>query len=169
MLQELQQPGYAHVLINHVPIIGAVLGLIALLVGLFFKQRAALMPALVILFIAGISVWPVYETGEAAYKPIRKIAGDPGSDWLDEHMDRADRAAWLFFVLAGLSAAAIAAPFRWPKAGVPLALAAGIAAVACAGAGVWIAQPGGLVRHTEFRLPNVTPPGEQETTHTHEH
>lgn len=169
MFQEFQQPGYAHVLINHVPIIGTLMGLIGLLVGLFFKTRTALIPALVILFVAGISIWPVYETGEAAYKPIRKIAGDPGSDWLDEHMDRADRAAWTFWVMASLSAAAVAAPVRWPRTAVPLALATAVAAVICVGAGAWIAQPGGLVRHTEFRIPDATPPGDHETAHTHEH
>lgn len=169
MLQELQQPGYLHVLINHLPMLGTVLGLIALVVGLFFKQHTALIPPLVILFIAGISIWPVYETGEAAYKPIRKISGDAGSDWLDEHMDRADRAAWMFYVMTGLSAAAIAVPLRWPKAAVPLAVATAITAAACTGAGAWIAQAGGLVRHTEFRIPEVTPPGGPETTHTHEH
>jgi hypothetical protein len=168
MLTELQQPGYLHVLINHVPIIGTFMGLVGLLVGLFLRQRIALIPALAILVLAGISAWPVYATGDAAYKPIRKIADEAGADWLDEHMDRADRTVWTFYAMAGVAAAAMAVPLRWPKSATPFTLVAAVLAVACVGAGAYIAQPGGRIRHVEFRPPDSVPPSPESSTH-HEH
>ncbi|MBN8707924.1 MAG: hypothetical protein BGO12_01095 [Verrucomicrobia bacterium 61-8] len=157
MLNELQQPGYLHVLINHLPIIGTVMGLIGLLIGLFLMHRRALIPGLAILFIAGLSAWPVYETGSAAYKSIRKISDDAGIDWLDEHMERADRTVWAFYVLAGVSAAAAIIPLRWPRSSVPLGIVTVVVALGCTAVAGYIAQPGGLVRHTEFR-PLLIPP-----------
>lgn len=157
MLTELQQAGYLHVLINHLPIIGTFLGLLGILIGLALRQRRALIPGLVILLTAGISAWPVYETGEAAYKPIRKISDEAGGDWLDEHMDRADQTVWTFYVMAGLAVVAIAATARWPRSAVPLAIVTLVAAVGCSVVAAYIAQPGGLIRHTEFRLPTTQP------------
>lgn len=160
MFQELQEPGYLHVLLNHLPIVGTMMGLIGLLVGLVLRHRAALIPPLVILLLAGGSAWPVYETGSAAYKPIRKITDEAGSDWLDEHMDRVDRTVWAFYVMAGVAAIALIAPRRWPKTSLPLAVITMLAAAACVGVGGYIARPGGLVRHTEFRAPGTPPPAQ---------
>jgi hypothetical protein len=165
MFSELQHPGYLHILINHLPIIGTAMGVLALLVGLALRSRAALLPGLVIVLVAGISAWPVYETGSDAYKSIRKISDYDGSDWLDEHMDRADKTVWTFYAMAGLAGLAIAFPKRWPRAGIPLAAATAIAAVICTGVSGYIAQPGGLVRHTEFR--SATAPQRTEPLHDH--
>jgi len=151
VLAELQNPAYQHLLINHLPIIGTAMGVVALVVGLAVRQRTALLPGLVILLVAGFSAWPVYETGSAAYKSIRKISDDSGSDWLDEHMDRADNTVWVFYTMAGLAGLAITVPRRWPTATVPLAVASAMAGVVCTGVAGYIARPGGLVRHTEFR------------------
>jgi len=166
MLSEFQQPGYIHVLINHLPIIGTAMGVTALLVGLALRVRAALLPGLVIVLISGISAWPVYETGSAAYKSIRKISDYDGSDWLDEHMDRADRTVWTFYAMAGLAGLALVLPKRWPQTGTPLAAASALAAVICTGVSGYIAQPGGLVRHTEFR-PAAAAPGASTIPHDH--
>jgi len=157
MLTELQQPGYLHVLINHLPIIGTFMGLLGVLIGFALRQKEARIPGLAILLIAGVSAWPVYETGEAAYKPIRKISDEVGGDWLDEHMERADRTVWTFYVMAGLAAVTIAAPMRWPRSAVPLTIVTLLAAVGCSVAAAYIAQPGGRIRHTEFRVPTTQP------------
>jgi hypothetical protein len=144
------------------------MGLIGVLVGLFLRQQRALVPGLAILLIAGVSAWPVYETGEAAYKPIRRISDEAGGDWLDEHMERADKTVWTFYVLAGLAAVAIAAPVRWPRSATPLAIVTLLAAFGCSSVAVYIAQPGGLIRHAEFRLPEIQPPS-SSTPSDHHH
>ena len=156
MMSELQQPGYLHVLINHLPIIGTGAGLFGLVIALFLRTREALVPALAILILAGISAWPVYVTGRTAYRPLMKISDDTGCDWLDEHADRADRTTWVFYAMAGMAAVAVAAPMRWPRSAIPLGIVTGVFAVAGLAAGGYIAQAGGLIRHVEFRIPDKT-------------
>ncbi len=166
MFEQLSDPAYQHLLINHVPIIGIVMGLFGLAVAFFVRQRVAFLPALAILVVAGVSAWPVYATGSEAYKPIRKIADDAGIDWLDAHMDRADASVWTFYVLAAVAALAIALPIKWPAASLPLASATAVVAVACLGVAGWIAEAGGRVRHPELRPVGENAP---EVIHDHEH
>ncbi|MEI6492171.1 MAG: hypothetical protein WCO94_06460 [Verrucomicrobiota bacterium] len=158
MMTELQQPGYLHILLNHLPIVGTGAGLLGLVVGLFLRSRPALIPALAILVLAGVSAWPVNVTGHDAYRPLMKIADDPGSDWLDEHAERAARTSWIFYAMAGVAAAAVAAPVRWPRSAIPLAVVAGAFALVGLAAGAYIAQAGGLIRHVEFRVPGQPAP-----------
>ncbi len=167
-MTELQHPAYWHVLINHAPIIGAAAALAGLCVALLLRSRIALVPALAILVLAGVSAWPVYVTGENAYRPIMKIADDPGREWLDEHMERADRLTWIFFAMAGAALAALLAPLKWPGSAMPLGIAAAMAAMAAIAAGAWIAQAGGLVRHVEFRAAAQAPPAATNSS-PHEH
>lgn len=168
-MTELQQPGYLHVLINHLPIIGTVVGLFGLVIALFLRSRIALVPALAIVLLSGISAWPVYVTGSNAYRPIMKISDDPGRAWLDEHMDRADHTTWVFYAMAGIAAVALAAPVKWPKSAIPLGIATALAAIAGTITGGYIAQAGGLVRHVEFRVPGQTPPSGDDAEAHHHH
>lgn len=166
MLEELSNPAYQHILINHLPIIGTAMGLLGLGVAFALRRRIAFIPALVILFVAGVSAWPVYATGSEAYKPIRRIADDAGIDWLDTHMDRADQATWAFYVMAGIAAATLIVPLQWPRAGLPLAILTALIAVVCLGVAGWIAEAGGRIRHPEFRPAGESAP---EVSHDHEH
>ncbi len=160
MPAELQAPGYLHVLINHLPIIGTAVGLLGLIVGLLLRSRIALLPALAILIFSGLSAWPVYVTGSHAYRPIMKIADETGRDWLNAHMERADRVTWIFYVMAGVATIAAVVPIKWPKSALPLGLLTALAAVAAFGASGYIAQAGGPIRHVEFRVPGVNPPAD---------
>jgi len=47
--------------------------------------------------------------------------------------------------------AGLLVPIKWPKAGLPLAAVTLVVAVLCAGIAIYIAQPGGQVRHPEFQ------------------
>jgi len=169
MMTELQQPGYLHVLINHLPIIGTGVGLFGLIIALLLRSHVALVPALAIVLLSGVSAWPVYVTGSNAYRPIMKISDDPGRDWLDEHMERADRTTWIFYMMAGVVAVAIAAPLKWPKSAIPLGVIAALAAIAGVVTGGYIAQAGGLVRHVEFRVPGVSPPADPDASSQEHH
>src|SRR6266850_755697 len=84
----LKKPEYIHVVLNHLPIYGTILGATALAVSLLLRSRTAQVTALILTLIAGVSSYPVFVTGQRAYKTIRSISDDSGSDWLDEHMDR---------------------------------------------------------------------------------
>ena len=163
-LDLINKPEYIHVVLNHLPIYGTMLGAFALAISLLLRSRAAQITALILTLIAGASAFPVFVTGQRAYKTIRGVSDDAGADWLDEHMDRAEKTIGAFYFLAALAIAGLLVPIKWPKSAVPLAALTLVAAVLCFGIAVYIAQPGGRVRHPEFR-PSETPTPASETDH----
>jgi hypothetical protein len=154
-VQELGNPAYRHLLINHLPILGLAAGALGLFVAVLMRNRAAQIPALLVVLVMAASAFPVYETGKQSYMSVRRVADADGADWLDAHMDRADLGTRAFYVLAGIALVALVVPIKWPRSGTPLAAITLLGAVACIGVGGWIAQAGGPIMHTELR---VTPP-----------
>jgi hypothetical protein len=163
----LKKPEYIHVVLNHLPIYGTILGATALAISLLLRSRTAQVTALILTLIAGVSSYPVFVTGQRAYKTIRSISDDAGSDWLDEHMERAERTIGAFYFLAVLAVASLIVPIKWPKSAVPLATLTLVVAILCSGIAVYIAQAGGRVRHPEFR-PSESPIPSPETHHHNE-
>src|SRR3982074_2038133 len=163
-LDILKKPEYIHVLLNHLPIYGTMLGALALAISLVLRSRAAQITALIVTLVAGASSYPVLVTGQRAYKAIRGMADDAGADVLDEHMDRAEKTIGGFYFLAALAIAGLLVPIKWPKSAVPLAALTLVVAIFCSGIAVYIAQPGGRVRHPEFR-PSETSTPASETDH----
>jgi hypothetical protein len=160
----LQKPEYIHVVLNHLPIYGTILGVLALAISLVLRSRAAQIAALIITLVAAASAYPVLVTGQRAYKAIRSISDDSGAEALDEHMDRAEKTIGVFYFLAVLAIAGLLVPVKWPKTSFPLAAVTLAVALICSGLAVYIAQAGGRVRHPEFR-PSETPTPASETDH----
>jgi len=161
----LRKPEYLHVLLNHLPIYGTILGALALAISLVLRSRAAQITALILTMIAGASAYPVFLTGQRAYKTVRGMADETGADVLDEHMDRAEKTVFVFYVLAAFAAAGLLLPIKWPKSAVPLTAITLLVAVLCSWLAAYIAQPGGQVRHPEFR-PDENPTPSSETSHS---
>jgi hypothetical protein len=164
ILRSLRQPEYVHVLLNPLPVYGLLLAWVGLIIAFLLKSRRAQVATLVLVLISSVSAWPVYEFGQQAYDRVLSMADEDGQRWLDEHRDRAEDLIWIFYALAALSAIAIAAPIKWPKASVPFVIAVIFLSAATLGTGGYIAYAGGKIRHREFR--NEPPP---KRLHEHEH
>jgi len=158
---------HVHVLLNHLPVIGLAMGILALSLALMHHSRKAEMVALILVLVASASAWPVNLTGQRAYKTVRGIADDDGTNWLDTHMERAEKSAPAFYLLAVLTAAALIAPHKWPRTTRPFAIATLALALLCEGLGGWVALAGGQIRHPEFR--DGTSPSESTEHHTPEY
>jgi hypothetical protein len=165
LLRDLQQPEYIHVLLNPLPVYGLLIGLIGLVIALILKSRRAQITTLILVLINSASAWPVYEFGQQGYDRVLSMADDAGQAWLDEHRERGEDLIWIFYVLVALSAIAIAAPIKWPKSSVPLALAVLFLGAVTLGSGAYIAYAGGRVRHREFRN---EPPPPKRSEHEHD-
>ena len=148
----LQQPEYIHVLINPLPVYGLAAGLIGLIVAIFQRSRRATIAGLVIVLISGASAWPVYELGQQAYDRVLSMADNDGQAWLAEHANRAHNLVWIFYALAGLSAAGLIIPIKWPRSSIWFATIVLVMGALCLGVGGYISYAGGRVRHREFRL-----------------
>ena len=62
---------YTHTLINHFPIVLTVVGSVVLLLALFVRRRGLWLYALATLTLAGLSVYPVFFTGDKASDVLR--------------------------------------------------------------------------------------------------
>jgi hypothetical protein len=113
--QHLNSPEYMHVLLNPIPVYGLAIGVVGLLMAVIARNRPAIVIALALVFLSGLSAWPTYHHGEAAYDRVTAMADTAGDQWLDEHMARAEKLIWAFYVLAGLAVVAIVAPIKWPR------------------------------------------------------
>ena len=164
LVRDLRQPEYIHVLLIPLPVYGLLMGWVGLVIGLALRSRRAQIATLSLVLLSSISAWPVYEFGQQGYDRVLSMTDEAGEAWLDEHMHRAEDLIWVFYVLAALSALAIAAPIKWPKSSMPLAVAVILLSAVTLGCGAYIAYAGGRVRHREFR--NETPPPKRSE---HEH
>ena len=161
LIRDFRQPEYIHVLLNPIPVYGLAAGLIGLITALLMRSRSAQIASFVIILLSSASAWPVYEMGEQAYDRVLSMTDDDGHAWLDEHRDRGEDLIWLFYVLALVTAGAIAAPMKWPKSAFLLAIIVALLGAVVLGMGGYIAYAGGKIRHREFR--NVPAPKNSAT------
>ena len=163
LLRDLRQPEYIHVLLNPLPVYGLLVGWVGLVIGLALRSRRAQIATLSLVLLSSISAWPVYEFGQQGYDRVLSMTDEAGEAWLDEHVHRAENLIWVFYALAALSAFAIAAPIKWPKSSMPLAVAVVLLGAVTLGSGVYIGYAGGRVRHREFR----NEPAPKRSEHEH--
>ncbi len=157
-----------HVLLNPLPVYGLAIAVLGLTLALIFRNRHALIVSLALVSVSGLSAWPTYSYGEAAYDRIKSMSDPAGEQWLDEHMARAEKLIPAFYILAALGAAGIVLPLKWPRSSVPLSIATLALGGATLGMGGWIAYPGGHVRHKEFRFESPPPVRAEEHHHGEE-
>jgi hypothetical protein len=164
LVRDLRQPEYIHVLLNPLPVYGLLAGWVGLVIGLALRSRRAQIATLTLVLLSSISAWPVYEFGQQGYDRVLTMTDQDGVAWLDEHKERGEDLIWLFYVLAALSAFAIAVPINWSKSSMPLAIAVILLGAITLGSGAYIAYAGGRVRHREFRN---EPPPPKRSEHGH--
>ena len=156
----LAQPEYVHTLLNPLPVYGLATAWVVLLVSVIVRNRVAQVIALALVLVCAASAWPVDKFGKEAKDRVISMENESGALWIEEHEHRADQLVLAFYLLAIVAAAGILAPMKWPRSGLPLAIAAAILGAAALGCGAYIAYAGGKIRHHEFRLeppPNRTP------------
>jgi len=144
-----------HLLLNHLPMVGIVLGTIILAGGYMFKNNPTIKAtALGVFVMAALVAIPAYLTGEGAEDVAEKLPGVT-EGFIENHEDLGK----IFLILAeGLGVLAIftfilhALKSKW----VPILF--GIVFIAGIGTSIFAKQvgtSGGQVRHTEIRNSNA--------------
>jgi len=149
---------YVHILINHFPIILMMLGTAVLILALIVRRRGVWLYALATLTLAGLSIYPVYFTGDQAADAVRTTWYVVRS-MVEEH----DAAAG--FALASVLIAGAASAYAWWRmlrrevAALPpvwLRVVVAVLAVWALSVVARTAYLGGLIVHESPRL--STPP-----------
>lgn len=146
---KLMSWGHLHLLLNHVPVIGTLLGLLLLLVAFVRKSEELKKVTLGLLVLIALVTVPVYLTGEPAEEMVENIPGV--SEVMIERHENAALFSLIAVEVGGITALAGLLLFGRKKwlgnllAIVPLAFS-----VVTGGLMAWTANLGGQIRHTEI-------------------
>ena len=146
-------PVRIHLVLNHLPVIGSGLALLALLFGIIRANLTVIRTALALAVVALAAVPVVSWSGEEAEEVVEDAAwlDADGAEWLDEHEERGEVA--INTLLSALAVCVLALAIgAWRESW--LRAAAIVAAVSLAiglGNGLWAAASGGKIRHTGIR------------------
>jgi len=145
---------HLHLLVNHVPIIGAAFALALLAASFFFAPDVLRRTAFVVLVVTALAGLASDLTGEPAEDAIQGFPG-VSRDVIHAHEDMAEKAYLIGGVVGVL---ALGALVRWRRTPVPSSatLVMVIGTAFLSGAMVYTGLLGGRVRHTEVR-PGAVP------------
>ena len=141
-------PAHLHLLLNHVPVLGAI-GLLLLFTIAFFRRDSSLgrLALALTIVVAGAAV-AVFLTGEPAEELVEELAGINESA-IEPH-EEAARVATIAFGILGAAAAISLVAFRrreLPRWMMGVAL---LGTLGVSGLMGWTANLGGQIRHTEI-------------------
>jgi hypothetical protein len=144
-------PAHAHLLINHLPIIGAFLAVPLVIIALWKRRQPLLFgAATLVLVCVGFGAAVALATGEPAEHQLEQIVVASEAT-IETHEERAGTAG-ILAIVTGLGALATAL-WSWRRGAVP-AFPGGLVlagTVITAGAMAWTGAAGGLIRHTEIQ------------------
>jgi uncharacterized membrane protein len=141
---------HVHLLLNHVPVVGAALGLLILSIGCWRKSEEIKKAALILFAAVTLVAIPAYVSGEPAEDGVKGLPGI-SKPIIEKHEDAA-AVAFTGIVALGLFAIAGLIRYRRERPVPPwFTTSAVVASVIVCGLMAWTANLGGQVRHTEIR------------------
>jgi hypothetical protein len=151
-----------HMLVNHLPVIGFLVIVLALLVALKWKSLDIRRFVLLGTVLVGLTGLPALWTGEPAEEVIEEMPG-VSKRLIHEHEELAEKATVLAVITAGVAAFAYILQRRRPDTmnkSIPVVL---LFSLATSGLMGWTAHEGGKIRHPEINpdapsLPDATGP-----------
>jgi uncharacterized membrane protein len=93
---------HLHLVLNHLPIIIPVIGLLIMIGGLVFSSEIVKRTAYLVFVLAAIVAVPAFATGEGAEEVVEKLAGID-ENLIKTHEEIAEKFAILCYTLGGVS------------------------------------------------------------------
>ena len=149
---------YAHLLLNHFPVVMSVAALSVAILALLLDRRVLWLTAMAALTVAGVFVYPVFFTGSKAGQALN----DPWyvrTGAIEAHDKAADWALWLILIAGAFAAYSWWRSMKRPGA-IPVWMRAGIVVAALAAVSVVArtAYLGGKIIHDAPVLQLKQPP-----------
>ena len=139
-----------HLVVNHFPIIGTILGLGILIAGIIFKNATVKNVSYVLFVIAALFAAFSMGTGEGAEETVEDMP-NIGKQIIHEHEELAEKLALVLYALGVVSLVGLYTNYKNHSKAKLLSIFALIIAII----GVYLAQQvgtsGGEIRHTEIR------------------
>lgn len=150
---------HIHLLLNHFPVIGTLIGSGLLVWGIIRKQINLQISASVILALMAIIAIPVYLTGEPAEESVEDLPG-VSEGLIEQHESAATLAIWIMIITGILALASFIFNRMQKKQAGGLFIITAICSVLSFAAMARTGYYGGQIRHTEIRSGNTAVNGE---------
>ncbi|MFZ1369404.1 MAG: hypothetical protein WAR78_03425 [Ferruginibacter sp.] len=146
---------HIHLLLNHFPVIGTLIGSCLLLWGIIKKNGHTKSIAAFLLAVMALIAIPVFLTGEPAEESVEGIAG-VSENMISLHEEAAEIAIWLMGITGIISLAALFMAWKKHKQANIAFLVAFIFSAVCFASMARTGYLGGQIRHTEISNPANT-------------
>jgi hypothetical protein len=140
---------HLHLVLNHVPVIGAAIGVVLLAIAFGRRSDDLARTTLGLFVVLAATAGVVFLTGEPAEESVERLAGT--SESLVEAHERAALGATVLMGIAGAAALAALVAFRRSSLPRSVVSAGLLIALTVSGAMAWTANLGGRIRHPEIR------------------
>lgn len=150
-----------HLFFNHVPVIGAFVALLVVIIGIATKSNAVRATGLAVYVVMALAVVPTYLSGEGAEERIENIAGI-SETVIESHEDMAKLSLWLMLGAAVIGAASLYT--QWKEISFASRLAT-VFLVVAVGAFVQIgltAHEGGKIRRPDLGSQTAVQPSAED-------
>lgn len=141
---------HLHLLLNHLPILGTLFGILILAGGFFLKNNAVKRTALGLFVLSAVFAIPAYLTGEGAEDVAEKLPG-VSEALMERHEEMANIFLWVVGGLGLFSLATFYADFKSKKVAPMLYTLTFVAAIGTMIFAQRVGATGGEIRHTEIR------------------
>ena len=150
-----------HLVVNHLPIVGLLIGILILITGLALKKVDIQLTALGVFIFSAVSSIVAFNTGEGAEEVVEKISGI-SETLIHRHEEFAESFFTVILILGGMSIITVFSlirRYKYTKYFVYLSLALAISAGVLA---KFVGTSGGEIRHSEIRSEAQMIPVEKE-------
>lgn len=144
-----------HLVVNHLPIIFPIVGVIVMITGLISKSEPVKRTAFLIFIMGAFASIAAMTTGEGAEEIVENISGVSES-YIKTHEETSETFALLSYILGGISLIGLWASFKQKSISNTITIATVVFAFVVLFFGKQTGTTGGEIRHTEIRNGNVT-------------
>jgi len=141
---------YFHLIVNHFPIIGSIIGTLLLMAGMIFKNEGVKISGLGVLIFATIMALIANLTGDSAKEAVEGL-NDVARSLINKHEDIASVALFLIIPSGLLAALSLYSIYKKERSVRFLLLITLVLSMISCAAMAYTGLTGGQIRHTEFR------------------
>ena len=163
-----------HLALNHLPVVGTLIGLLILTLGYLIRHPIVKRTALAVILFASVTALPAYFSGEEAEEVVEHKAGVLEKD-IHEHEEAAELALVLSMIGGVFAGGALWLAWKKGHWESKATLATGMISVATTAVLMNAAHLGGLIRHDELKpmvqtstISNSADPKENHHSEDHE-
>ncbi|MFV8465260.1 hypothetical protein [Flavobacterium sp. LB1P62] len=145
---------HLHMVVNHFPIIGTILGLGVLIAGIILKNNSVINTAYALFIVAALFALASMATGEGAEEMVEDMP-NIGKRIIHEHEEIAEKLAIVLYLLGAISILGLVLNIKNHSKTKFISFVAAIVAIVSVYLTTLVGTSGGEIRHTEIREESI--------------